>query len=86
MERVWDELVWAAGCAGLLGRVLCSMRLDAQRPERAMSGSPAAVSAVTFSGKLAAPFSRDFDRVSILTSARNTHGHVIHHALSARRQ
>ena len=25
-----DELVWVAGCAGLLGRVLCSMRYDAQ--------------------------------------------------------
>ena len=33
-EGVWSEcgageLVWVAGCAGLLGRVLCSMRFDA---------------------------------------------------------
>ena len=25
-----DELVWAAGCAGLLGRVVYSVRFDAQ--------------------------------------------------------
>ena len=29
-ESQADELVWVAGCAGLLGRVLCSMRYDAQ--------------------------------------------------------
>ena len=48
------ERVSSCGSPDVLGcsaerRVLCSMRLDAA--ERVMSGSPAAVSAVTFSGK-----------------------------------